>query len=67
MKMAIYLCDEQLREIVDEIAVELDYSRLKTEQMQAILEFLQGRESRDVFVILPTGYGKSLCYASICL
>ena len=42
MRMAISLCDERLREIVDKIAVELGYSRLKTEQMQAILEFLQG-------------------------
>ena len=38
MKMALSLCDEQHREIVDEIAVELGYSRLKTEQIKVILE-----------------------------
>ena len=32
---------------------------LKPEQMQAILEFSDGR---DIFVSLPTGYGKFLIY-----
>jgi len=49
-------------EIVAEVGVELGYSSLKTEQTQAILKFLQGK---DVFVVLPTGYGKSLCYACL--
>ena len=30
--------------------------------MEAILAFVSGR---DVFVSLPTGYGKSICYASL--
>ena len=33
---------------------------LKKEQSQAIRSFVSGR---DVFVALPTGYGKSYCYA----
>ena len=33
---------------------------LKKEQSQAIRSFVSGR---DVFVALPTGYGKSFCYA----
>lgn len=32
---------------------------LKEKQLEAILEFLLGK---DVFVSLPTGYGKSLIY-----
>jgi len=49
-------------EIVAKIVVELGYSSLKSEQMQAILKFLQGQ---DVFVVLPTRYRKSLCYACL--
>ena len=40
-------------------AVEARYKDLKPEQLQAIVEFVRGC---DVFVSLPTGYGKSLIY-----
>ena len=48
-----------------EVALEacsgaLGVSRLKAKQREAISSFVKGR---DVFVCLPTGYGKSLCYA----
>ena len=33
---------------------------LKSLQLKVILPFFAGK---DVFAILPTGYGKSLCYA----
>ena len=33
---------------------------LKAEQMKVVTSVLQGR---DVFAVLPTGYGKTLCYA----
>ena len=39
---------------------KLGYVKLKPEQKSVIEEFLKGR---DVFVSLPTGSGKSLCYA----
>lgn len=39
---------------------EASLEKLKTEQVQVISEFVSGK---DVFVSLPTGYGKSLCYA----
>ena len=47
---------------VSEAAPKLGYDSLKPEQFSAIVEFVKGR---DVFVILPTGFGKSLCYASL--
>ncbi len=40
----------------------LGYRNLKELQMQVIVEFVMGQ---DVFAILPTGYGKSLCYACL--
>ena len=47
--------------ILEEVRV-LGYDSLKSEQETAIRAFISGR---DVFVCLPTGFGKSLCY--LCL
>ena len=38
---------------------ELKVETLKDKQKEAICSFVNGR---DFFVILPTGYGKTLCY-----
>ncbi len=35
---------------------------MKPEQVDVVVAMLQGR---DVFAILPTGFGKSLCYACL--
>ena len=40
----------------------LGFMDLKTKQKETIVEFVSGK---DVFVVLPTGYGKSVCYATI--
>lgn len=47
--------------IVDAAKV-VGYMAPRTEQVQAVEKFVSGR---DVFVSLPTGEGKSLCYACL--
>ena len=47
--------------IASRSAAKLCYT-LKKEQLDAVVGFLSGN---DVFTILPTGYGKSLCYACL--
>ena len=39
---------------------QLGVKALKDKQKEAIYNFVRGQ---DCFVILPTGYGKTLCYA----
>jgi len=41
-------------------ATKLGYQSLKTEQNEAVKAFVGGN---DAFVSLPTGFGKSLCFA----
>ena len=48
-----------IRDAIVKAATSLGYSRLKLEQEQAIGSFVSGN---DVFVALPTGYGRSLCF-----
>ena len=38
--------------------MELGYSSMKPEQVKVAVTLIEGR---DVFAILPTGFGKSLC------
>ena len=47
---------------IAEAVRKLDYSRATDDQANAIREFVAGT---DVFVTLPTGSGKSLCYAAL--
>lgn len=46
-------------EAIQQATRGVDIDQLKKEQHQAIAAFVGGS---DVFVVLPTGYGKSLCY-----
>ena len=43
-------------------AKRLGYDSLKDKQMDVIISVVKGE---DVFGVLPTGYGKSLCYACL--
>ena len=45
---------------VSSAALQVGYKKLKYRQNEAVKEFVSGR---DVFVSLPMGSGKSLCYA----
>ena len=45
--------------IVTEVAVWMGYSLLKPLQGEIVSSVFWGR---DVFAILPTGYGKSFCF-----
>lgn len=51
-----------IEDVINEVAKRLDLGRLKPKQMEAIIAFIEGR---DVFVSLPTGYGKSIIYTSL--
>ena len=50
---------DRITAIVRVAAAEAGLQDLKPEQIQAILEFIDGH---DIFMPLPTGYGKSLIY-----
>ena len=51
---------KDLKTVCEQAAASLGYSRLKPQQLEAMMQFLGGK---DVFVVLPTGFGKSLIYA----
>jgi hypothetical protein len=52
-----------LREAANRAAVKLGYlDGLKKEQLEVVVAFLSGQ---DVFAVLPTGFGKSLCYGCL--
>ena len=53
---------EKVEATCHSVALSLGYSSVKDEQIKVITSFIA---RRDVFAILRTGYGKSLCY--LCL
>ena len=53
---------DRVQTCVLQAAQELGYSSMKPAQVEVVLNFVRGR---DVFAILPTGFGKSLCYACL--
>ena len=51
-----------ISDCVTKAAEELGYPTMKMEQLDVTIAFVEGR---DVFAILPTGFGKSLFYACL--
>ena len=51
---------DKLSSAANEAALKLGYASLRPEQLEVVIQFLSGR---DVFAVLPTGFGKSLCFA----
>ncbi len=49
-----------MEDIVKQEASKIGYEHLKEEQLAVIMHFMEGM---DCFVVLPTGFGKSLCFA----
>ena len=57
--------EKRKHQVVQETFAKLGYDRVKPEQMTAIEAFISGI---DMFVTSPTGFGKSLLYATlVCL
>ena len=50
------------KKTITESGMQLGFDELKPKQLEAMTSFLQGN---DVFVSLPTGYGKSIIYAAL--
>ena len=50
----------ELEKAVNYACSQLGYAKLTPSQEEVVLSVLQGQ---DIFVSLPTGSGKSLCYA----
>ena len=47
---------ERVKECITDVAKELGYPEMKPEQLEVAATFIEGR---DVFSVLPTGFGKS--------
>eukprot|EP00731_Ephydatia_muelleri_P005223 Em0002g1399a len=51
---------KDLDSVIQSASLALGYPQLRSKQYDAVKSFLEGN---DVFVVLPTGSGKSLCYS----
>ena len=51
-----------VEDAVEEVVEERLGYKLKKEQRDVIVSYIKGN---DVFAILPTGFGKSLCYQAL--
>ena len=54
------MASNDLDAIILKACVKLGYPLLRENQLKAVKSFMQGN---DVFLILPSGSGKSLCFS----
>ena len=59
---ALRSSDDEILSAATLVAQQLGYREMKAEQLQVVTYVLKGH---DVFAILPTGFGKTLCFASL--
>ena len=52
----------QITKAIEDSVKALGYERIRKDQLDVITKFIEGN---DVFVSLPTGLGKSLCFACL--
>ena len=63
MAAKVVLTENMVESAATRAAQQLGYTSLKPEQLQAVAGIVR---SHDTFVVLPTGYGKTLCYVLRC-
>lgn len=61
-RFKVRLCYETLNEYITLAVEALGYQKATHEQRETVNNFVL---CRDVFVYLPTGAGKSVCYAAL--
>ena len=59
---AVCLSNRDVESVATKVVQELGYESLKPEQLHIVTGVLRGR---DVFGVLPTGFGKTLCFACL--
>ena len=62
MAASVVLTEGMVDSAATKATRQLDYTYMKPEQLQVVAGILH---SCDTLVVLPTGYGKSLCYACL--
>ena len=59
---AFFLSNRDVENVASKVVQELGYESLKPEQLQIVTGVLRGR---DVFGVLPTGLGRTLCFSCL--
>ena len=60
--MALPWTDSEIESAIQLAFAKLGYEEARSEQLEATREFVK---DKDVFISLPTGSGKSLCYGCL--
>ena len=63
-RLGITLEASIIEQVIFKSVQQLGYDRPRPDQLEAVLHFVSGQ---DTFISLPTGSGKSLSFACVCL